>query len=583
MTEEHHYIVPTPYEVAIKDIRLGGSHPVVIQTMANTDTANVAESVQQLLKIEKSGAQLVRFTTQGLKEVESLHEIIAEIRKLNIGLPVVADVHFNAKVAFAAAQICDKVRINPGNFTEKRRNKTSYTEEEYNEAFDENSTRLRSLIAICKEHQTALRIGVNHGSLSDRIVARYGDTPEGMVASALEFIRICHEEQFHNIVVSLKSSNTRLMVQSVRLLVHRMTNEDLYYPIHLGVTESGDGLEGRIKSVAGIAPLLMEGIGDTIRVSLTEPPEDELPVANTIRKLFPKPTELPYHPFEELPWDPFRFEKLIVHEVNHVGGNNPPVVISQKDIYSDPEPDIQVTSENGYRKLMASNASYILSDLPFNSARETTFYEADITFSAKQIASITGSFIIVLNAADSPMTDVKRWLIDYRGSQGFNPVILYKRYSEKNRERYTIQASGEFGLLLIDGLLSGIWIENPFMPNSFNNWFSFYLLQATRNRTTTVEYIACPSCGRTQFNIQSVLKEVREKTSHLKGLKIAVMGCIVNGPGEMADADYGYIGAGKGLVSIYKGRIALLKNIPEKDAVNSLIEVIKENNDWVEP
>lgn len=583
MAEEYYYIVPIPYEVVIKDIRLGGSTPVAIQTMANTDTANVAESVEQLLKIEKSGAQLVRYTTQGLKEVDSLHEIITEIRKLNIGLPVVADVHFNANVAFAAARICDKVRINPGNFTEKNRSRKNYSEEEYNEALKENSSRLRSLIAICKKHQTALRIGVNHGSLSDRIVSRYGDTPEGMVASALEFIRICHEEQFYNIVVSLKSSNTRLMVQSVRLLVKRMVAEKLYYPIHLGVTESGDGLEGRIKSVAGIAPLLMEGIGDTIRVSLTEPPEDELPVADAIRKLFPKPTKLPYHPFEELPWDPFRFEKLIVHEVNHMGGALPPIVISPQDTYSDPQPDIQVTTENGIRKFIAADSTYTLSKLSVNAAKEATFYETDITITAKEVAALADSFVIVLKAGNSSMTEVKRWLIDYIANQGFNPVILHKIYREKNREHYVIQASGEYGLLLIDGLLSGIWIENPFMPNSFNNWFSFYLLQATRNRTTSVEYIACPSCGRTQFNIQHVLKEVRVKTAHLKGLKIAVMGCIVNGPGEMADADYGYIGSGKGVVSIYKGKIPLLKNIPEKDAVNSLIEVIKENNDWAEP
>jgi (E)-4-hydroxy-3-methylbut-2-enyl-diphosphate synthase len=562
MTSEKAYKIPQAFEVTISKLQLGAHYPVTIQSMANTDTNNIAESSEQLEALIKAGSQLVRFTTQGLKEVEALKQISLSLTDKCKDVPLVADVHFRAKVAFEAAKICSKVRINPGNFTEKGSDKSEYSQEEYEAGIEGDKRGFQTLISICKKYNTAIRIGVNHGSLSKRIMSRYGDTPEGMVESALEFLRVCKEDHFQNVVVSLKSSNTRLMVQSVRLLVKHMLDEDLYYPLHLGVTESGDGLEGRIKSVVGMAPLLMEGMGNTIRVSLTEPPEDELPVADQIRTLFPKPTLLPYHPLENLPWDPFSYEKLPVQEVNGVGGKNHPIVISEKGTYSDPQPDIQV-SEN----------TQDLAD----------FIQTDLSASPEEIAAIKDPHVIILRAGTQTMTDIKAWMISYLENSGFNPIILHKKYDEEDKEKYALQASGEFGLLLIDGLLSGIWLENNHMSGSFNNWLSFYILQASRNRTTSTEFIACPSCGRTLFDIQTVLKDVRSQTNHLKGLKIAVMGCIVNGLGEMADADYGYIGSGRGTVSIYKAKKALMKNIPAENAVKSLIEAIKENGDWVDP
>jgi len=572
MRSEKSYKVPCAFEISVDKLLLGGNNPVAIQSMANTDTNNISKSSEQLKTIIEAGSQLVRFTTQGQKEVESLKQISLSLSEEHINIPLVADVHFRAKVAFEAAKICSKVRINPGNFTEKGRGKTEYSKEEFDAGLYGDRKELQKLISICKQYNTAIRIGVNHGSLSKRIMSRYGDTPEGMVESGLEFLRVCKEEHFHNIVVSLKSSNTRLMVQSVRLMAKQMLDEDLYYPLHLGVTESGDGLEGRIKSVVGIAPLLMEGMGDTIRISLTEPPENELPVADQIRSRFPKPKTLPYHPFENLPWDPFHFEKIKVREVLGLGGENPPVVISPKGSYIEPRPDIQVYDDNGHQKF--------INDI---GVPDSVFLRTDLSTAPEEVAAINSPHVIILEADAYSLTDIKSWMISYLKNSGFNPVILHKKYDEENKENYVLRASGEFGLLLIDGLLSGVWLENEHMTYTFNNWLSFYILQASRNRTTSTEFIACPSCGRTLFDIQAVLKEVRSKTNHLKGVKIAVMGCIVNGPGELADADYGYIGSGPGKVSIYKSKEALEKNIPAETAVERLIEVIKEHGDWLDP
>lgn len=583
MKQEVLYQVPLPVEVNIKGLQLGAGHPLLIQSMANTDTKDIRASSKQLIKLIKAGSQLVRFTTQGLKEVEALREIRNNLSDDFSEIPLVADVHFNAKVAFEAAKICDKVRINPGNFTEKNRGKNSFTVLEFDTVLQKNKEQFRNLINICSENNTALRIGVNHGSLSNRIVSRYGNTPLAMVESALEFLRFCKEENFSNVVVSLKASNTRLMIQSVRLLVKHMLDEDLYYPLHLGVTESGDGLEGRIKSVVGLAPLLLEGMGDTIRVSLTEPPENELPVANLIRKLFPKPNMLPYNPFEKLPWDPFAFQKRAVNAVGNVGGTNPPCVISSKDNYEEPLPDIQVSWENKRCKLITQGQTQLLSDWSEISSTKSRFILVDNSVSPEIIASKPGLFVICLDAAHAPMTEIKSWIISYDQSGGNNPIILRKKYYEKNMEKYAIKAAGEYALFLIDGLLNGIWIENAEMTNHFNKHLSYNILQASRNRITSTEYIACPSCGRTLFDIESVLQEVRFYTSHLKHLKIAVMGCIVNGPGEMADADYGYVGSGKNLVTIYKGRIPVKKNVPAQDAIQSLIHVINENGDWIKP
>jgi (E)-4-hydroxy-3-methylbut-2-enyl-diphosphate synthase len=506
---------------------------------------------------------MVRFTTQGMREVDALKALIDALPERYKNIPVVADVHFRADVAIRAAEVCHKVRINPGNFAEDR-------------------SRLITLIGVCKKHNTALRIGVNHGSLSKKIMLEYGDTPEGMVESALAFLRVCRDEQFHNVVVSLKSSNTILMIHAVRLLQKQMTAENLSYPIHLGVTESGNGEEGRVKSVVGMAPLLLEGIGDTLRVSLTEPPENELPVARLITGLFKKPSALPYNPLGKLPWDPFHFSKRSVREVLGVGGSNPPVVISAEGEFYAPLPDITAGKVNNRTVLEIDGTKYT-PETPANADLSAPgFIVTDPDTDPRQTAAIKEPVVIIQDAGNSEMTNVKRWLINYLNENGSNPVILRKEYTEKNREEYLVRASGEFALLLVDSQINGIWIENQNMQAGYNNRLSFHILQASRNRITSTEYIACPSCGRTKFNIQAVLDEVKAKTSHLKGLKIAVMGCIVNGPGEMADADYGYIGAGNGQVTIYRGKEVVLKNVEADRAVDALLNIIKENGDWKE-
>jgi (E)-4-hydroxy-3-methylbut-2-enyl-diphosphate synthase len=585
------YPVPRSREITIGKLKMGGNNPVVIQSMANTDTLDLPSSLHQFKTIVNAGSQIVRFTTQGEREVEALGRLIRELPGEYTGVPVVADVHFRSDVALKAAAVCHKVRINPGNFAPPA----------------EIRSRVISLLEVCKKHRTALRIGVNHGSLSKSIMNKFGDTPEGMVESALEFLRICRDENFHEIVVSLKSSNTVLMIHAVRQLRMQMISKDLCYPVHLGVTESGNAMEGRIKSVVGMAPLLAEGIGDTIRVSLTEPPENEIPVAQRITRIFTKPSTLPYHPFTGLPWDPFHHNTRSTREVLGIGGTNPPVVISAEGAAYDPEPDITALKEN-YRTVLTLNnvqfvpvahstpkdlaAEYLLANPAQKETRPSKkgdkehapgFLLTDAYSDPEKIAAIKEPVIIILDAGNTGMTHVKKWLISYIRTKGYNPVILRKHYSDRDQEEYMVRAAGEFALLLVDRLINGTWIENPHMSDHFNNKLSFNILQASRSRITATEYIACPSCGRTKFDIQSVLEEVKSKTNHLKGLKIAVMGCVVNGPGEMADADYGYIGSGNGKVHIYKGKDAILKNVPANRAVEKLIGVIKKCGDWQDP
>ena len=573
------YRVPRARQVKIGDVYLGSNHPVVIQSMANTNTLDVEASILQLKMIVDAGASMVRFTTQGIREVKALEKIILNLENEYRQVPVVADVHFNAKVALAAARICEKVRINPGNFTEKTGDYTDASGQDRREGLEKNRIRLKELIDICKSANTALRIGVNHGSLSGRIMSVYGDTPEGMVESAMEFARICGDENFDQVVISLKSSNSVLMVQAVRMLTRRMVEEDLYFPLHLGVTESGDGMEGRVKSVAGIAPLLAEGIGDTIRVSLTEPPENEIPVAAMITAIFPKPDSLPYHPFEQLPWDPFHHNTSIPGVFGPIGGTHPPVVISGFENYSDPVPDfIAENNRDGYVLSPIDGGTKIGVDSHSSPVRLVT-----LDRSPEEIMIDERVAVVVLDAGNASATQVRYWFARYLEKGNKKPVILKKRYDDPDEETMLVRATGEFSLLLTDSLLAGVWLSHPGLSPKFLNRLSFMILQATRNRIFSTEYIACPSCGRTRFDIQSVLGEVRQRTSHLKGLKIAVMGCIVNGPGEMADADYGYIGAAEGKVTIYAGKKPVAKNVPQDQAVNKLIEVISEHGDWKAP
>jgi (E)-4-hydroxy-3-methylbut-2-enyl-diphosphate synthase len=583
MKSSHSYPLPRSREISIGDLKMGGDHPIVVQSMANTATTDLSSSVKQFKRIVDAGSQMVRFTTQGLKEVEALKKIIAALPANYRKVPIVADVHFRSDIALKAAGVCHKVRINPGNFTEKKQGPAINSEEQFLAGIAENRSALVALIKVCKKHNTTIRIGVNHGSLSKRIMSRYGNTPEGMVESALEFLRICHEENFHHVVVSLKSSNSVLMIHAVRMLQKQMTKEGLCSPIHLGVTESGNSMDGRIRSVVGMAPLLAEGMGDTIRVSLTEPPENEIPVARAITRIFKKPEVLPYDPVGKLPWDPFDFNKKEAREVLEIGGAHPPVVISAEGDFGKLVPDITAAEENNRIVLSYNGSKFVLENHGNTTLSVPGFLIAGPETNPREIAGIQQNVIVILDAGSHELTEIKQWMIEYLNLGGSAPIILRKRYYEKEEMQYMIRASGEFALLLVDRLLYGIWIENPDMTPDFNNRLSFSILQASRNRITSTEYIACPSCGRTKFDIASVLEEVKAKTSHLKGLKIAVMGCIVNGPGEMADADYGYIGAGNGLVTLYKGKEAVEKNIPASDAVQRLINIIKIHGNWIDP
>lgn len=562
MTDSLKYKLPLSREISIGTLKMGGSLPLVIQSMTSTDTNDVEASVQQCLRIIDAGGEMIRLTTQGSRELTSIEKIIEELEPASKCIPVVADVHFSAEVAEKAAEICHKVRINPGNFTERTKKDSSVSEEEFTAGERLNKAALLRLLKKCKKHNTALRIGVNHGSLSKRIMSKFGDSPAGMVESALEFLRICKEESFNNVVVSLKSSNTRIMVQSVRLLVYEMLNEDLYYPIHLGVTEAGNDLEGRIKSVVGMAPLLLEGIGNTIRVSLTEPPEDEIPVAKAIRSLFPKPAWLPYHLFKDLSWDPFRYSKPVTKLVNGVGNSSPPVVWISRNITAGKKMPDSILNEP--------------SSLPAESLR------AGLDEDPVWLAGMDQDRILILDIQDASIPDVRYWFSRYYQFAPVNPVVLYKEYTGSDPMSFALLAAGELGSLLVDGLIDGVWIENTSLDPAYVCEVAFQILQASRARISSTEFIACPSCGRTLFDIQTVLDKVKKATSHLTGLKIAVMGCIVNGPGEMADADYGYVGAGKDKVSLYKAGKLEVKNVSAGSAIEELISLIKKHNDWVD-
>lgn len=527
-------------EIAIGNLKLGGDQAVQIQSMTNTDTNNVKASVDQCIRMIKAGASMVRLTTQGKREVENLGRIRAELRKAGYDTPVVADIHFKPGLALEAAKITDKIRINPGN---------------YLRGLSPESL-LPELLDTCKAFDAAIRIGVNHGSLDESILNKYGDTPEGMAESAMIFLRICQKTSFEKVVVSMKSSNPRVMVQSVRLLVKKMNEEGISYPLHLGVTEAGDGPEGRIKSAVGMAPLLLEGMGDTIRVSLTEAPEEELPVASAITSLFPKPGLLPYHPFRDLAWNPFSFSRRISSPVAGIGKGALVRIVSPLP----PDPLFDLTPDQ-LNKLTVTYEEWLL-DTALLEKRDK---------------------ILLLEQASLGIQEIKAQLNRFCAQNSHSPILFKSSNSNTDPESFRLQLAGELGFLLVDGTLDGVWVENPCFSASQVNETLLMILQAAGARISKTEYIACPSCGRTHFDILSRLKEIREATSHLKTLKIGVMGCIVNGPGEMADADYGYVGAGPGRVSIYKGKEPMLRNVPEKESLEALISIMKKEGDWVDP
>ena len=600
-------------EVNIGAVPLGGSNPIRIQSMTNTSTQDTEACVEQAKRIVDAGGEYVRLTTQGIKEAENLMNINIGLRRQGYMVPLVADVHFNPKVADVAAQYAEKVRINPGNYVDPGRTfkQLEYTDEEYAQELQKIRDRFIPFLNICKENHTAIRIGVNHGSLSDRIMSRYGDTPEGMVESCMEFLRICVDEKFKDVVISIKASNTVVMVKTVRLLVAVMEKEEMAFPLHLGVTEAGDGEDGRIKSALGIGALLTDGLGDTIRVSLSEEPEAEIPVARKLVDYILARQDHPYIPGIETPefnyLSPTRRE---TNAIRNIGGNNLPVVLADR-MDGKTEVNPQFTPDYIYagRKLPAAreaNVEYIL-DADVWAGEEGTWpafnysqlplmgmCQAELKFlfmpymaqTDEVIACLkTHPEVVIISQSNHPnRIGEHRALVHQLMSEGLkNPVIFFQHYQEENAEDLQIKAAADMGALIFDGLCDGIFLFNQgLLPHAIVDATAFGILQAGRIRTSKTEYISCPGCGRTLFNLQSTIARIKEATSHLKGLKIGIMGCIVNGPGEMADADYGYVGAGRGKVSLYKQKECIEKNIPEEEAVEKLIELIKANGDYTE-
>ncbi|NCC72331.1 MAG: 4-hydroxy-3-methylbut-2-en-1-yl diphosphate synthase [Sphingobacteriia bacterium] len=547
-------------EIKIGEIGIGGDNPIRIQSMTNTNTMDVNATVEQILRLTDAGCEIVRLAVPGIREAHKLEEIKNELIKLRCNVPLIADVHFNPEAAIIAASLIEKVRINPGNYTDRNTGKVNFSDVEILASKQRIKDRMTPLIEVCRKYGTALRIGSNHGSLSERIVSQYGNTPEGMVESALEFVRVCRELNFHNLVLSMKASNVRLMVYSNRLLVKQMLNENMDYPIHLGVTEAGNSADGRLKSAIGIGALLADGIGDTIRVSLTEDPVNEIPVAQEIIKYFDNEYSVEKIPevdhFFNLPhsYQPRYSDRSVLNT-----GEKSPLVLGSKTNPEEQKPDIVMPDG-----LAGKNVLFIHG----NNA-------------VKNDGQPNNQIIVFEAVREHALFEIKEFIRQNLKAGSEAPVILRKKYSGKN---FLIKAALDFGPVFLEGYGDGLWIEYEKETDGENSvTLSFQLLQASGARITKTEYIACPSCGRTLYDIQASLEKIRKKTGHLKGLKIAVMGCIVNGPGEMADADYGYIGMGAGKVALFKGKLLMKKGVPEEEAVDQLIGIIKENGDWCDP
>lgn len=580
-------------ETQIGSIIMGGNNPIIIQSMNSTDTNDIENSVAQLKRIVDAGGDLVRLTTQGMKEVDSLKIIHNKVRAAGYTTPIAADIHFNANVADYAAEVVEKVRVNPGNFVAgiKPASSDGYSKEEYHSEFLKLEERFTQLIKICKTNKTAIRIGVNHGSLSERMLMTWGDTARGMTESCLEMLQICKKNDFDNIVISMKASNTVMMIESVRLLVEEMDKLGLYYPIHLGVTEAGDGEDGRVKSSVGIGALLAEGVGDTVRVSLSEEPELEIPVAsklvnyitersNNSKKIKPKTTKAVLLK---------TFERRETKDVNIIGGDNLPIVLSQPAIHPNLKADMLVRDN----RIVDNNGKvYQIYDVQeFSSINNDEMHFVRTCFDdlnddlLTQLKCRDKAVIILYAKPENPVGEMRAFIHTLIAENIKNPVVLEANYEETEIETLQIKASADLGILFVDKLADGILIKNRGgkIPHGDILSLSFGILQAARVRTSKTEFISCPSCGRTLFDLQTVVAKVKAKTSHLVGLKIGIMGCIVNGPGEMADADYGYVGAAREKISLYRKHDCIERNVPAEEAVDRLIELIKSNGDWVEP
>ncbi len=662
-------------EVKVGDLLLGNFHPIRVQTMTTTDTMDTLATVEQTIRCIEAGAELVRITAPSKKEAENLGNIKNELRKRGYTTPLVADIHFTPNAAEIAARIVEKVRVNPGNYVDKKRfERIAYTDADYVEEIERITNRFTPLVKICREYGTAMRIGTNHGSLSDRIMSRYGDTPMGMVESAMEFLRIARGESYHNIVLSMKSSNPQVMVQAYRLLVKSMFDEfGECYPLHLGVTEAGDGEDGRIKSAVGIGTLLEDGLGDTIRVSLTEDPELEIPVCRDIVKRYEERSAAISHQksqvgkMERLPYNPFEYRRRETFSVNNMGGHQVPVVIAdlskrptitREDLQSigysydevrdkwsiaDTAADYVFTGHTildfalpGTLKVIAYPATWLLAEdkekyfpifddsgfaaSEFKSNR-INFVMVDCFNETGDVSNLAGTqyldkiandpsvVLCVSSTNKNAMQSVRRMLIELMDRDIKNPVVIIVDSQWQRADEHLVHYATEAGALLLDGMGDGVcfgmssesykaavnnqqsvkvassgrnYLQSQSVEQFINNT-AFSILQATRARISKTEYISCPSCGRTLFDLQETTAKIRSVTNHLKGVKIAIMGCIVNGPGEMADADFGYVGSGPGKITLYKGKEIVKRNVPSAIAVEELVDLLKEAEVWIEP
>lgn len=616
--------------VRIGNTGIGGGNPIRLQSMTTTDTMDTEATVQQSIRMIEAGCELVRITAPSIKEAENLRLIRDSLHQKGYTAPLVADIHFTPNAAEVAAGIVEKVRVNPGNYADKKKFETiDYSDESYALELERIREKFIPLVNLCRENGTAMRIGTNHGSLSDRIMSRYGDTPRGMVESAMEFIRICRELDFHEIVVSMKASNPQVMVQAYRLLVHEMMKEGMNYPLHLGVTEAGEGEDGRIKSAVGIGALLEDGLGDTIRVSLTEEPEAEIPVARILAEHYSSRENHPEILPTAIPIDPFSYTRRHSRTVLNIGGREVPRVIMDLSHKEQIKPsgffpfgyNYSVPLDKWNLSDMACDYIYVGNNsvefaipgtlgiienwacysgaerhYPLMTAEEYLAHPQPETlhFVSINASEITGDLINKLRSDDEAVlvigTDNPHALASIRAevfrlmNAGCEvPVIFRRTYRTENTETFQLKASADIGGLLIDGLGDGLWLRGENIPAKEVNSTAFGILQATRTRISRTEYISCPSCGRTLFDLQETTARIRKRTDHLKGIKIGIMGCIVNGPGEMADADYGYVGTGPGKITLYKEKEVVKRNVPSEQAVDELIALIKEGGDWVEP
>lgn len=614
MTDLFNYRRRSSSPVQVGDLQIGGDAPIRIQSMTTTNTNDTEACVEQAERIINAGGELVRLTTQGRREAENLKNINAQLRADGFNTPLVADVHFNANVADVAALYAEKVRVNPGNYVDPARvfKKIEYTDAEYADELKKLEDRFVPFLNICKEHHTAVRIGVNHGSLSDRIMSRYGDTPEGIVESCMEFLRICKKEQFDNVVISIKASNTVIMVRTVRLLVDEMDRNDMHYPLHLGVTEAGEGEDGRIKSAVGIGALLADGIGDTVRVSLSEEPEAEIPVARHLVDYITKREGhlmVPATASPDFNW--LRPERRKTRAAGGIGGSNVPVVIASlpngqtaidAEFGADTTPDyiycgssLPTNRKEGQKYIVDFNAYTGAKDtypiFPYNATPFISSVKADVKFLVLQLGAPSEEYLACLKAHPEVVVIAVSNQQNKLGEQRalthelwinglFNPVVFAQMYRHSALEKadFQLEAAADMGALMIDGLCDGIWLMNDGDINVRDIAdTSFAILQAARLRTSKTEYISCPGCGRTLYDLRSTIAKIKAATAHMKGLKIGIMGCIVNGPGEMADADYGYVGAGPGKISLYKQKMCVEKAIPESEAVEHLLRFIEED------